>query len=566
MNTSSPKTCSQCDKPLSGELSGSLCPNCVMAMNLAEPTLETTTLPVPSLEELAPSFPQLELISLLGRGGMGIVYKARQPQLDRTVALKILAPECSTDPRFAERFQREAISLAKLDHPNIVTIHDTGESDDYYYLLMEFVEGINLREAMAGEKMSPSEALTIVPEICEGLQYAHDQGIVHRDIKPENILLDKKGRVKIADFGIAKLIHGPESLSIDASASELSQDNNLTQESKLGTPKYMAPEQAEASEETDHRADIYALGAVLYEMLTGERPQQDLLAPSQKIQVDVRIDEIVLRALQKEPELRFQSAQEFSTVVQTVADQPNLSQPPSKSHHSDLKDEAKRPPQTWRKWFPIPWAIKRQGLIKPNWLVIIPITIISLFIIWGGINAFFIKPWSTSNRLLIIRILASATIITWAVTRYCLTRTIVKKGQRLLGIGEATDQKWLNLIQIFAFSFIIATLIRSFCATFSITSDELSPQVERGSTVVVNRFSNKFVEGDIVVYKGESQDLTGLAAETHALNKKYDSLLISDNQGKKYKIPLNKVYGRVILGNNRPSIPVPELDKERLNK
>ena len=141
-----------------------------MAMNLAEPTLDASALPAPSLEELAPSFPQLELLSLLGRGGMGIVYKARQPQLDRTVALKILAPECSDDPRFAERFQREAISLAKLDHPNIVTIHDTGESDGYYYLIMEFIEGLNLREAMAGEKMAPSEALAIVPEICEGLQ------------------------------------------------------------------------------------------------------------------------------------------------------------------------------------------------------------------------------------------------------------------------------------------------------------------------------------------------------------------------------------------------------------
>ena len=181
-----------------------------MAMNLAEPTLENASLTAPTIEELAPSFPQLELLSLLGRGGMGIVYLARQPQLDRTVALKILAPECSDDPRFAERFQREAISLAKIDHPNIVTIFDTGVSDGHYYLLMEYVEGLNLREAMAGEKMAPAEALAIVPEICAGLQYAHDHGIVHRDIKPENILLDKKGRVKIADFGIAKLIHGPE--------------------------------------------------------------------------------------------------------------------------------------------------------------------------------------------------------------------------------------------------------------------------------------------------------------------------------------------------------------------
>ena len=162
--------------------------------------------PPPPLEEIARHFPQLEVLECLGRGGMGVVYKARQPRLNRFVALKILAREKEKDPRFAERFTREAQALARLNHPNIVTVYDFGEADGLYYLLMEFVDGMSLRQLLQTRKLAPEEALAIVPSICEALQYAHQQGIVHRDIKPENILLDKQGRVKIADFGIAKLL------------------------------------------------------------------------------------------------------------------------------------------------------------------------------------------------------------------------------------------------------------------------------------------------------------------------------------------------------------------------
>ena len=140
---------------------------------------------------------------------MGAVYKARQPLLNRFVALKILAPEKEKDPQFAERFMREAQALARLNHPSIVTVYDFGETQGLYYLLMEFVDGMSLRQLLQSRKLAPEEALAIVPPICEALQYAHEQGIVHRDIKPENILLDKQGRVKIADFGIAKLLGQP---------------------------------------------------------------------------------------------------------------------------------------------------------------------------------------------------------------------------------------------------------------------------------------------------------------------------------------------------------------------
>ena len=310
------QTCPQCGEALTGEAPGGLCPRCVMEMNLASETLGGGTERVPAVEELAPFFPQLEILEGLGRGGMGIVYKARQPQLDRFVALKILTPEKTDDERFAERFRREAVSLAKLDHPNIVTVYDTGESGGYCYLLMEFVDGVNLREASAGERLDPKEALAIVPPICEGLQYAHEHGIVHRDIKPENILLDRKGRVKIADFGVARLVSVPEE---EGGKAGQAGEGGLTMEGKLGTPQYMAPEQEVRSQEADHRADIYALGVVLYEMLTGERPADEVIAPSRKVEVDVRLDEIVLRALEREPEQRYQSAAEFRTVVQTMA-------------------------------------------------------------------------------------------------------------------------------------------------------------------------------------------------------------------------------------------------------
>ena len=161
--------------------------------------------PLPTLAEIAKHFPQFELLECLGRGGMGVVYKARQPKLNRIVALKILAPEKVAEPRFAERFQREAQALARLNHPNIVPVFDFGQADGLYYLLMEFVDGFSLRQLLQARKISPDVALAIVPKICEALQFAHEQGVVHRDIKPENVLLDYRGRVMIADFGIARI-------------------------------------------------------------------------------------------------------------------------------------------------------------------------------------------------------------------------------------------------------------------------------------------------------------------------------------------------------------------------
>jgi serine/threonine protein kinase len=295
-----------------------LCAKCLAALNFVTHTVLPDELPHPprpplSPEELAPHFPQLEILECLGRGGMGVVYRVRQKSLERLAALKLLAPERAEDPEFAVRFTKEAHALAALNHPNIVGVYDFGQAGGFYYLLMEFVDGVNLRHAMKAARFSPEEALAIVPPICEALQYAHEHGIVHRDIKPENLLLDRNGRVKIADFGVAKML-GAES------------QVGLAESQPAGTPQYMAPEQKEA-QRTDRRSDIYSLGAVLYELLTGELPGAKIQPPSMRVQLDARIDEIVLRALQTHPELRYQTAIEMKADVETVA-QPRAPQPP----------------------------------------------------------------------------------------------------------------------------------------------------------------------------------------------------------------------------------------------
>jgi len=310
------RLCNGCLKPIPADAPQGLCPECLVKGGLAsESSPKTTAAPTPpggrfvppAPDELTAVFPQLEIMELLGQGGMGMVYKARQPHLDRLIGLKILPPEFGRDPAFAERFAREARALARLNHPNIVSVYDFGRAGDYYYFIMEFVDGLNLRQLEQSRRLTPKEALTIIPKICDALQYAHDEGIVHRDIKPGNILLDKKGRVKIADFGLAKLI------SPGASDPALTQSQHV-----MGTPHYMAPEQIEHPLDVDHRADIYSLGVVLYEMLTGELPIGRFASPSEKVAVDVRLDEVVLRTLEKEPQRRYQKVSEIKTNIESI--------------------------------------------------------------------------------------------------------------------------------------------------------------------------------------------------------------------------------------------------------
>jgi serine/threonine protein kinase len=359
------RICPNCRKPLATGAPLGLCPECLIksgfptGTDLGAAQVAGARFVPPPVAEVAQLFPQLEILGLIGQGGMGAVYKARQPGLGRFVALKVLPPAVSSDPGFAERFNREARALAQLSHPNIVAVHDFGrvaagilpavepgvppggpaeaisgrrerpegvpggrmppstsggtpdatKSVNFlHYLVMELVDGTNLREVERAGRLSPEQALAIVPQICDALQFAHNEGIVHRDIKPENILLDKKGRVKITDFGIAKIV-----------GADGGQANLTGAKDVIGTPHYMAPEQVERPQTVDHRADIYSLGVVFYEMLTGELPLGKFQPPSAKVQVDVRLDEVVLHSLEKEPERRYQHVSQVKTEVQTIA-------------------------------------------------------------------------------------------------------------------------------------------------------------------------------------------------------------------------------------------------------
>ncbi|MEQ1858671.1 MAG: serine/threonine-protein kinase [Chthoniobacteraceae bacterium] len=339
MNSPEPamNTCNQCGQPMAGNAPEGLCARCLLSAAVGAPASSpaTTTTHTPAggtpalhadfpdigdMADVARRLPQFEFLSLLGRGGMGVVYKARQLQLDRIVALKILPPADALSPDFVERFRREARSLAKLSHPNIVGVHDFGESGGLYYFAMEFVDGVNLRDMIRSGKMKPEEAIAVVPKICDALQFAHEEGVVHRDIKPENILIDKRGRVKIADFGLAKLLRRETT------------DHTLTHSGMtLGTPRYMAPEQLDKPETVDHRADIYSLGVVFYEMLTGEVPMGRFAPPSERVRIDVRLDEIVLHALERDADRRYQHASEVRDDVEKVTGKPPVAPAPTGS-------------------------------------------------------------------------------------------------------------------------------------------------------------------------------------------------------------------------------------------
>ena len=336
--------CPKCGAALPTHAPSGICPKCLLQVginpespkagseNALSPTINRANgFDLPDPDALASQFQDLEIEQLLGQGGMGAVYKARQTKLDRYVALKIIRPDSANDPSFAQRFNREARTLARLNHPNIVAIYDFGElasveSDGthciLYYFLMEFVDGANLRQLIHAGELAAGQALGIVSQICEALQFAHDEGIVHRDIKPENILVDKRGRVKIADFGLAKL------LSDEVADFSLTGTHQV-----MGTPRYMAPEQMEGTRAVDHRADIYSLGVVFYEILTGELPLGRFDPPSKKAPVNHQWDDVVLRALEKEPNMRYQQASEVKMEVDRVSEfgaSPAIKKPPKK--------------------------------------------------------------------------------------------------------------------------------------------------------------------------------------------------------------------------------------------
>ncbi len=287
----------------------------------------------PTPAELQEIMPQYEVHLLVGRGGMGAVYKGTQLSLDRAVAIKLLPPAIEQqDLAFAERFKNEARLMGRMNHPAIVSVYDFGRtSDGQLYFVMEYVDGTDVQRMIAREgKLPPEHALAITAHLCDALGYAHKQGIVHRDIKPSNVLIDIEGRVKVADFGLAKL-------------SDKTKNSGLTQTGMaMGTPDYVAPESLMYGSDVDGRADIYAVGVMLYQMLTGDIPRGMFKMPSQKFQsIDPRFDAIIRRALEHDREERYQSSQELRQALDVI-----LTTPRAVSGQESSAALPKQPPHT----------------------------------------------------------------------------------------------------------------------------------------------------------------------------------------------------------------------------
>ncbi|MCX8117574.1 MAG: protein kinase [Desulfobacterota bacterium] len=269
-----------------------------------------------------------EIIEELGKGSMGVVYKAYDPQIDRSIALKVLREDRVTSEAFVQRFLKEARAIGRLSHPNIVTIYDVGEDHGTIFIAMELLEGIPLNRVVQEGKVSFQEIARWGAQIAETLGYAHQKGIVHRDVKPSNILLQKDGQIKITDFGIAH-IEDPSAL-VQTQAGEI-----------LGTPAYMSPEQVQGRP-VDGRSDLFSLGIVLYELATRQRPfvgenmsaifqaivQAHPPEPSQiNPSIPPKLSQTILRCLKKGPEERFQTGSALArALLESVEEKPSVSQ------------------------------------------------------------------------------------------------------------------------------------------------------------------------------------------------------------------------------------------------
>jgi serine/threonine protein kinase len=242
----------------------------------------------------------------LNHGGMGAVYKGTQIRLRRSVAIKVMRRDSGIDHDFETRFEREAQSMAKLSHPNIVSVIDFGEAGTaFLYIVMELVDGVDMMQVINAGEMTQEVALSVLPQICDALQFAHDHGIVHRDIKPSNIMLTHNGQVKMTDFGLAK--------RCDSDFSALTQAGT-----GMGTPDYAAPEQFNPELSVDHRADIYALGVMIYQMITGTLPRGAWKPASERAAVATQWDQIITRAMQHDPAERYQQASEVKKDVSGI--------------------------------------------------------------------------------------------------------------------------------------------------------------------------------------------------------------------------------------------------------
>ena len=258
----------------------------------------------PSIEELQPHFPAYEITAFIAQGGMGAVYAARQVSLDRPVAIKILPRQFGADPQFRASFESEAKSMARLNHPNLIAVYDFGDADGMLYIIMELVEGKSLHHSAHGRAIDQSEAARLVAGISHGLAHAHQHGILHRDIKPGNILLGPEAVPKIGDFGLARPVgegHNPDEIV-------------------WGTPGYSAPEIVNNPGAVDQRADIFAVGVLLYELLTAQVPSEPWQPPSVVGQCSPEFDSIIRRATHPSAGMRYANAEELAKALDQLGE------------------------------------------------------------------------------------------------------------------------------------------------------------------------------------------------------------------------------------------------------
>jgi serine/threonine protein kinase len=298
------KKCPQCGVVL---VLSDLCPNCLLKHGLKGSSAGgIEPFGLPSIESLAEVMRGVEPIEFIGRGGMAAVYKARRS--NQIVAVKVMVPQAADSISVYHRFTREARALGRLNHRNVVRIYEFEPAGNFPYFAMDFVDGSSLRQKLESGPLDLCDAVPLFLQLCDGLEHVHENDIIHRDIKPGNLLVDKGGRLKIADFGLAKLIGG-------AGASD---EWETVDGGVMGTWPYMAPEQLENPRAVDHRADIYSAAVVFYRMLTGGLPLGRFPAPSEKTKVDPSLDEVLFRALEKDVALRYQDIGEFKQAVEAV--------------------------------------------------------------------------------------------------------------------------------------------------------------------------------------------------------------------------------------------------------